>query len=313
MKTNKLSICKSIVKENYQKVIDILYKEDEIIPMYIVNHIYRICLQKHDINNIKLCLERVLETQLDSGGWSFDGGSENEGIYGITATETQLLFWTLAILKGEVDVEKIKHSIDKGIKFLLEGYDKRGFWTEKVKSKRNHGILDLNHYILQSLFYASSDKTGEFMYKELCNKIGDLTDFYKETQTNDGGWHEIGKIRTRVGTTADAVRALLPRKEVKTIIQKGIDFLVDNQHPYEGYWCGGDHDKCYDALKAIINSLWIIEKSPRYINAIEIGIDYILSFELEELNLEELCDLYSVILDYIYMKENAYYVEKYYF
>lgn len=308
----KINLCKNIVNSYSTKIYDELYVKDNKLPIYIINHIYRVCLQLKDKEQIRKCLNIILNLQLDCGGWGIKSNDKEIGVYGITATEIQLLFWTMDILYDE-EVLPIKNAIIEGINYLLSNRTFDDYWKEQNETERLHGLLDLNHYILQVLYYAENRHDMLLNHSLIGEVKKRLTNFYLVNQSNDGGWHEIGKIRTREGTTADAIRALLPNKEVKENIQKGIEFLINNQNPHEGYWASGNHDKCYDTMKAIINSIYMFEKDESYILAVERGIDYILTLNKEAMSLEELCDYISVLNDYIYASESSYYMEKYFF
>ena len=305
-----------IINDYYPSLLEEYYQNAMKVPQYIFNHIFRIVLQVNDTVHISKMYRKLLEKQLPSGGWG-SLQSNSEGLYGITATALQLLFWTIDRLRNdESSVKIIEDSIARGIDYLLRT-DGDEYWVEKNSSDRKHGILDLNHYILQCLYYALNYENGsdkKFQKGETAYWYDKLSNFYLRTQEEDGGWHEIGKPRSRVGTTSDALRALLPNKKYVKYIGRGILFIIHNQNPYYGYWDAGNLDKCFDASKALINSVWANDNIFTSLDSIDKGLDYILTYDVDRMNFEEKCDLMTIFIDYVDLyKGKKYFMAKKFF
>lgn len=299
-----LKKCCAIIENNYADLTELIFDDNYKENMIITNHLCRICLQRKEQEAISKLRYYIIQNQLGDGGWG--DGSSRSSIYGITATEMQLLFWSIHTInyKDNSERKQIEESIEKAMGFLISKINVDVFWKEEKHTNRIHGLLDLNHYIAECLYYINyfmniGTNTTEVMLEQLYS-------WYCSLQAVDGGWHEIGKVRFREGTTADAIRALLPDSRNKKYIQKGVDFLLNNQNPGVGYWAGGNHDKCYDVLKAIINSLWLIDKEHKYIDCIMKGIEYILQFNLEKMDIEEKCDFLAVLIDAVNMNNDEY-------
>lgn len=303
-KDNLLKKCCIIIEKCYSDLRELILDSNYINNMVITNHLCRICLQREDKDAIHKLIHYIIENQLNDGGWG-DNCSQ-QSIYGITATELQILFWSVCVINYKDNDEKkeIVSSARKGIDCLINKSNSDVYWKERGVTNRVHGLLDLNHYIAECLYYINN-VMGMGTRKTVI-MLKQLYAWYRCLQAADGGWHEIGKARYREGTTADAIRALLPDKRNKKFIQKGVDFLQNNQNPREGYWAGGNHDKCYDVLKAVINSLWLIDKEQKYIECIIKGIEYIIQFNLEEMDIEEKCDFLAVLIDAININDEVY-------
>jgi len=263
-----------------------------------LNHVFRVALQLEDVSIMHSLMQELLRRQNDDGGWPYK--LNGLSVIGITATAVQLIFWTIYIAAPQLSAgtkNSYEIRIKKALSYIFSKKRKAVFWDVEQDNERKHGVLDSNHYISQALYYANNYEKELFDKELVLQTQIDLYKFYLEQQSKaDGGWHEIGKLRLRVGVTSDAIRALLPNPKLKSSIMAGIQFLINNQHPIEGYWEGGNLDKIYDALKTLINSYWIIDAKLDAFSAIEKGITYLDG--ASHLELESLCDYWSVIIDY---------------
>lgn len=287
---------RNIIEYNQRKVIE-CFNKDNKIESHVLNHIWRIFLQLEDKELVKAIYERAKSSQLPDGGWGYTGSEQS--IVGITATVVQLLFWSKHVLRDDEQIcNQINCCIKSAINYILEKSGDGAYWSEPTESniKNVHGLIDVNHYISQVLFYYLSEHDNHTIsqkYQLLCN-------WYVSLQCADGGWHEVDKIRSRIGTTADAVRALLPNKLYRAFIVKGSDFLVNNQNVYSGYWANGNRDKCFDAMKTLLATSFILNLSDRYYESICLGTDFLLTFNTDAMGFEEMCDILSILID-IYM------------
>lgn len=270
------------------------FLKTENMESHLLNHVWRIFLQTEDKEMVKEVVIRTVGRQLQDGGWGY--AQSTQSVLGITATIIQLLFWSKSVLCNTGSMcASIDVCIHKAMKYLMNNNDNNVFWTEKDETvlKRKHGLIDINHYIAQDLFYYYKEKEATDVmkrYYSLCN-------WYVSLQCIDGGWHEVDKIRSRIGTTADAVRALLPNTTYKAFIEKGTDFLVNNQNTYMGYWANGNLDKCFDSMKTVLATAAIFKMGDKYYEYICLGTNYLLTLDIDLFNFEEICDLLSVFID----------------
>lgn len=282
-----------IIATNQVRVEEYLF-ENNNIESHILNHMWRIFLQSGNENCIKRVFNEMKARQLKDGGWGY--ADSEQSILGITATVVQLLFWSKHILSADKQLcNEIDASVEKSIRYILKNGSKYDFWEEPSESnlKRKHGLIDVNHYIAQIFFYYLQEHEN----KEMLDKYQLLCNWYISLQCADGGWHELDKVRSRIGTTADAVRALLPNKTYSAFIMKGTDFLVNNQNIYSGYWANGNRDKCFDALKTLLASSSILNMKGRYYESICLGTKYLLTLDIENMDFEEMCDILSIYID----------------
>ncbi len=292
---NIIKKCRTIIDWAYPQARNVLMDNSFLPEIYLVNHILRLCMQMNDINAIDQGCIHLIQRQNDDGGWGYN--NTNTSVIGITATELQLLMWSQSI-NEKFKTEEIDRAINKGALYII---NKRhgDYWTDSEELQRKHGLCDTNHYIAQFLYYYKH-------YYDYCsnNLLDNLYKWYINNQAEDGGWHEIDKERFREGATADSIRALLPSLNNAAYIKKGVDFLISCQNPYMGYWAGGNHDKIYDCLKAILNSLWVIDINEEHIESINKGLNYILAFDFYSFNIEEMCDYLTVLIDIVNLNEN---------
>ena len=279
-----------IINRNYSKTLSLFAMHNTKIK----NHILRVSLKMKDRTSCKAFVDYYCKIQKNDNGWGLSDNSVS--IPGVSATVLQLLMWYYY----EIDVDtNVYDRIKSGIEYLINNSNYSLLETSPRLKTIGHGIIDVNHYITQDLYYYVYCFSNSEPYYSIRTKM--VEDICK-IQSDDGGWHEIDKIRMRCGVTSDAIRALLPDKKNYYYINKGIIFLLNNQNPYHGYWECGNLDKIFDVLKTLINSHWLLEKDIQIKNegSIEKGLKYLLqNIEDSKLNEEEICDYLAVLLDYL--------------
>lgn len=270
----------------------------------IVHHIWRVVLQFEIEARIKQVINLIMNMQRENGEW---GERDKHHNFGDTVVNIHRLLWSLFIIqKGKDDLEcinKIINSVVKSIDYIIENHDMH----YNINRTFGHGVIDRLHYLIQTEFYIIEfnkkynflNKSQETKLKEFWNK--DIS-WMMEKQMQDGGWHEVDKVRSRIGTTSDAIRGINLNKKCLESVKKGIEFIINNQNIYDGYWEAGNIDKNTDALKALINSRRIIEDSKlieKIDKSIKNGTKWLVNnFEQAEKLEENDYDLLTVTIDY---------------
>lgn len=270
----------------------------------IVHHIWRVVLQFEIEERIKQVINLIMNMQRENGEW---GERDKHHNFGDTVVNIHRLLWSLFIIqKGKDDLEcinKIINSVVKSIDYIIENHDMH----YNINRTFGHGVIDRLHYLIQTEFYIIEfnkkynflNKSQEAKLKEFWNK--DIS-WMMEKQMQDGGWHEVDKVRSRIGTTSDAIRGINLNKKCLESVKKGIEFIINNQNIYDGYWEAGNIDKNTDALKALINSRRIIEDSKlieKIDKSIKNGTKWLVNnFEQAEKLEENDYDLLTVTIDY---------------
>jgi predicted RNA-binding protein YlqC (UPF0109 family) len=308
-----------LIEKNYEEYL-LNYELDQHTPLYIFNHLFRVILQRADCKKLNKMVPFLISAQNDDGSWG-SSVKLNNGLVGVTATCIQMLFWYNHIISNERKNNlkefgnsydgAVKTSIQRGIDFIKHSYTNKIYWEETNSfSFRKHGILDINHYILQAFYYTI--KYGDWIKEKnwIIERYDLLSEFFINNQANDGGWHEIGKVRFRTGTTADALRGLLPNIMFSSSIESGVMYLINNQHPEQGYWAAGNIDKMFDALRTLLYAVPFINSRQHQditISRIHLGVNFVLSnFNFDnnllvipdKKNIEEVCDLLTLLIDY---------------
>lgn len=270
----------------------------------IVHHIWRVVLQFEIEERIKQVISLIMNMQRENGEW---GERDKHHNFGDTVVNIHRLLWSLFIIeKGKDDlkcINKIINSVVKCIDYIIENHDMH----YNINRAFGHGVIDRLHYLIQTEFYIIEfnkkynflNKSQESKLKEFWNK--DIS-WMMEKQMQDGGWHEVDKVRSRIGTTSDAIRGINLNKKCLESVKKGIEFIINNQNIYDGYWEAGNIDKNTDALKALINSRRIIEDSKlieKIDKSIKNGTKWLVNnFEQAEKLEENDYDLLTVTIDY---------------
>ncbi len=155
--------------------------------------------------------------------------------------------------------EKIISTITRSVDYIIENHDMH----YNINRTFGHGMIDRLHYLMQTEYYLLEfNKRYHFLNDKQILELEKYWDkdvyWIRSNQTEDGGWHEVDKVRSRIGTSADAIRGINLNGTCKECLTQGIIFIIRNQNTYDGYWETGNIDKTTDALKALINSRRII-------------------------------------------------------
>ena len=176
-----------------------------------------------------------------------------------------------------------------------------------INREFGHGMIDRLHYLMQTEYYLVN-LNKEFNLLNLTQEQSLMRYWNKDTrwiierQEQDGGWHEIDRVRSRIGTTADALRGIILNDKFMQNVLKGIDYIINNQNVYDGYWDAGNIDKNTDALKALINSRRLIKDSNikgRIDKSIKDGTKWLMNnFDNAEKLEENDYDLLTITIDF---------------
>ena len=168
-------------------------------------------------------------------------------------------------------------------------------------------MIDRLHYLMQTEYYLFDfDVKYCFLNQSQRQKLAEFwkkdTNWMIDRQMQDGGWHEVDRVRSRIGTTSDAIRGINLNDECLDSVKNGIKFIINNQNIYDGYWEAGNIDKNTDALKALINSRRIMDDA-KFIKEIDKSIIngtkwLVNNFDKAEKLEENDYDLLTVTIDY---------------
>ena len=229
----------------------------------LIHHIWRVVLQFEIQNRIEEVCKLIIDRQKSNGEW---GERDKHRNFGDTVVNIHRLLWTLFVLnKKNKDVKLnnlITNSIKKSVDYIIENHDMH----YNINREFGHGMIDRLHYLMQTEYYLVN-LNKEFNLLNLTQEQSLMRYWNKDTrwiierQEQDGGWHEIDRVRSRMGTTADALRGIILNDKFMQNVLKGIDYIINNQNVYDGYWDAGNIDKNTDALKALINSRRLIKDS----------------------------------------------------
>lgn len=270
----------------------------------LIHHIWRVVLQFEIRNRIEEVCKLIIDRQKSNGEW---GERDKHRNFGDTVVNIHRLLWTLFVLnKKNKDVKLnnlITNSIKKSVDYIIENHDMH----YNINREFGHGMIDRLHYLMQTEYYLVNlnkefnllNLTQEQLLMKYWNKD---TRWIIERQEQDGGWHEIDRVRSRIGTTADALRGIILNDEFMQNVIKGIDYIINNQNVYDGYWDAGNIDKNTDALKALINSRRLIKDSNikgRIDKSIKDGTKWLMNnFDNAEKLEENDYDLLTITIDF---------------
>ena len=270
----------------------------------LIHHIWRVVLQFEIRNRIEEVCKLIIDRQKSNGEW---GERDKHRNFGDTVVNIHRLLWTLFVLnKKNKDVKLnnlITNSIKKSVDYIIENHDMH----YNINREFGHGMIDRLHYLMQTEYYLVNlnkefnllNLTQEQLLMKYWNKD---TRWIIERQEQDGGWHEIDRVRSRIGTTADALRGIILNDKFMQNVLKGIDYIINNQNVYDGYWDAGNIDKNTDALKALINSRRLIKDSNikgRIDKSIKDGTKWLMNnFDNAEKLEENDYDLLTITIDF---------------
>lgn len=270
----------------------------------LIHHIWRVVLQFEISYRIREICRIIIEQQRSDGEW---GNRDKHHNFGDTVVNIHRLLWSLYVLdkndKEKETRELIVSSIKKCIGYIIKNHDMH----YNINRDFGHGMIDRLHYLMQTEYYLIKfnkkyNLLSTDQEKELIAFWNKDIDWMIDKQQEDGGWHEVDRVRSRVGTTSDAIRGIyLDDKHMNEII-KGIRYIIDNQNIYDGYWDAGNIDKNTDALKALINTRRLVkdEKTKETINkSIIEGTKWLVNnYENEEKIEENEYDLLTITIDF---------------
>lgn len=270
----------------------------------LIHHIWRVVLQFEIQNKIEEVCKLIIDRQKSNGEW---GERDKHRNFGDTVVNIHRLLWTLFVLnKKNKDVKLnnlITNSIKKSVDYIIENHDMH--YT--INREFGHGMIDRLHYLMQTEYYLVN-LNKEFNLLNLTQEQSLMRYWNKDTrwiierQEQDGGWHEIDRVRSRIGTTADALRGIILNDKFMQNVLKGIDYIINNQNVYDGYWDAGNIDKNTDALKALINSRRLIKDSNikgRIDKSIKDGTKWLMNnFDNAEKLEENDYDLLTITIDF---------------
>ena len=270
----------------------------------LIHHIWRVVLQFEIQNRIEEVCKLIIVRQKSNGEW---GERDKHRNFGDTVVNIHRLLWTLFVLnKKNKDVKLnnlITNSIKKSVDYIIENHDMH----YNINREFGHGMIDRLHYLMQTEYYLVN-LNKEFNLLNLTQEQSLMRYWNKDTrwiierQEQDGGWHEIDRVRSRIGTTADALRGIILNDKFMQNVLKGIDYIINNQNVYDGYWDAGNIDKNTDALKALINSRRLIKDSNikgRIDKSIKDGTKWLMNnFDNAEKLEENDYDLLTITIDF---------------
>ena len=270
----------------------------------LIHHIWRVVLQFEIQNKIEEVCKLIIDRQKSNGEW---GERDKHRNFGDTVVNIHRLLWTLFVLNKknkEVKLNNlITNSIRKSVDYIIENHDMH----YNINREFGHGMIDRLHYLMQTEYYLVN-LNKEFNLLNLTQEQSLMRDWNKDTkwiierQEQDGGWHEIDRVRSRIGTTADALRGIILNDKFMQNVLKGIDYIINNQNVYDGYWDAGNIDKNTDALKALINSRRLIKDSNikgRIDKSIKDGTKWLMNnFDNAEKLEENDYDLLTITIDF---------------
>lgn len=270
----------------------------------LIHHIWRVVLQFEIQNKIEEVCKLIIDRQKSNGEW---GERDKHRNFGDTVVNIHRLLWTLFVLnKKNKDVKLnnlITNSIKKSVDYIIENHDMH----YNINREFGHGMIDRLHYLMQTEYYLVN-LNKEFNLLNLTQEQSLMRYWNKDTrwiierQEQDGGWHEIDRVRSRIGTTADALRGIILNDKFMQNVLKGIDYIINNQNVYDGYWDAGNIDKNTDALKALINSRRLIKDSNikgRIDKSIKDGTKWLMNnFDDAEKLEENDYDLLTITIDF---------------
>ena len=270
----------------------------------LIHHIWRVVLQFEIQNKIEEVCKLIIDRQKSNGEW---GERDKHRNFGDTVVNIHRLLWTLFVLnKKNKDVKLnnlITNSIKKSVDYIIENHDMH----YNINREFGHGMIDRLHYLMQTEYYLVN-LNKEFNLLNLTQEQSLMRYWNKDTrwiierQEQDGGWHEIDRVRSRIGTTADALRGIILNDKFMQNVLEGIDYIINNQNVYDGYWDAGNIDKNTDALKALINSRRLIKDSNikgRIDKSIKDGTKWLMNnFDNAEKLEENDYDLLTITIDF---------------
>lgn len=270
----------------------------------LIHHIWRVVLQFEIQNRIEEVCKLIIDRQKSNGEW---GERDKHRNFGDTVVNIHRLLWTLFVLnKKNKDVKLnnlITNSIKKSVDYIIENHDMH----YNINREFGHGMIDRLHYLMQTEYYLVN-LNKEFNLLNLTQEQSLMRYWNKDTrwiierQEQDGGWHEIDRVRSRIGTTADALRGIILNDKFMQNVLEGIDYIINNQNVYDGYWDAGNIDKNTDALKALINSRRLIKDSNikgRIDKSIKDGTKWLMNnFDNAEKLEENDYDLLTITIDF---------------
>lgn len=270
----------------------------------LIHHIWRVVLQFEIQNKIEEVCKLIIDRQKSNGEW---GERDKHRNFGDTVVNIHRLLWTLFVLnKKNKDVKLnnlITNSIKKSVDYIIENHDMH----YNINREFGHGMIDRLHYLMQTEYYLVN-LNKEFNLLNLTQEQSLMRYWNKDTrwiierQEQDGGWHEIDRVRSMIGTTADALRGIILNDKFMQNVLKGIDYIINNQNVYDGYWDAGNIDKNTDALKALINSRRLIKDSNikgRIDKSIKDGTKWLMNnFDNAEKLEENDYDLLTITIDF---------------
>lgn len=301
----KLDVSKisSFNKEKYDYISDPNNEIFDFSDLNLVHHIWRVVIQFEIDFRIKEVCDYIIKQQRDNGEW---GNRDFHHNYGDTVVNLHRLLWSLVVLeKNEKNKEfcnEIINSVKKSVDLILDNHDIH----YNINRTFGHGMIDRLHYLMQVEYYLLKlNKKYDLLTEE---QLGRMKKFYDydvdwmiHNQKEDGGYDEVDRLRTRVGTTSDAIRAINLDANFVNYVKKGLDFIIVNQNKYDGYWDSGNVDKISDALKSLLNSKQLFDDdySSKIENSINNGITWLLdNYEDSETLSENEYDLLTITIDY---------------
>ena len=270
----------------------------------LIHHIWRVVLQFEISFRIAEICRIIIKQQRDDGEW---GNRDKHHNFGDTVVNIHRLLWSLFVLNKNNEekeaTELIKNSIKKSVEYIIENHDMH----YNINKEFGHGMIDRLHYLMQTEYYLISFNK-EYNLLSL-DQEKELLEFWNKDinwmigkQQEDGGWHEVDRVRSRVGTTSDAIRGIYLDNQFMDEIIMGIKYIINNQNIYDGYWDAGNIDKNTDALKALINTRRLVkdEKMKKIIDeSIKNGTKWLMNnFENVDKLEENEYDLLTITIDF---------------
>ena len=195
----------------------------------LIHHIWRVVLQFEITDRIKQVCDLIIGMQKPNGEW---GERDKHHNFGDTVVNLHRLLWSLFIIQKEKDndiyINKIIEAVKKSVDYIIENHDMH----YNINRTFGHGMIDRLHYLMQTEYYLLDfDVKYCFLNQSQRQKLAEFwkkdTNWMIDRQMQDGGWHEVDRVRSRIGTTSDAIRGINLNDECLDSVKNGIKFIIN--------------------------------------------------------------------------------------
>lgn len=274
-------------------------------------HVFMVFAQTNTLKFYKKEVLALCNAQKNDGSWGIYVDSLSGGNIGVTALAVRLLLYA----KQHVRNLKLENSIIKGINCLLRSQETEGNWQKYSSSADGEeidsylqsitvtrGEIDITCGPLRTLYMAW--KSG-YLTKSTENAYMRGVDWLLQLQHRDGSWAEFHKKRSRVASTADALRVIVKVHEIRPqSVHSAVNFIIKSQQS-KGFWDEGDIDHTADCVRALLMSFGIVDFNVLK-NPVNRTVKWLLNIQNsdggwgrylgDESNVNDSCDVLSSLL-----------------